>query len=197
MLTLVVLLAGVGILVLMSRSPASRATGVDPDPPVAEGAAPARSLRPLPAVVEPSPSPPAEAPVQAVVPTHAAGPKCESCSLENCVKETDGCDRIADPADRKLCEELYACFSDPANNCINQGDPVKCWCGTHPTTCLTDKDGPNRANGPCAAKIFAGARTNDPATIRDRFVDPAFPLGSAVNLTLCRGSWCATECKVQ
>lgn len=143
-------------------------------------AAPAQPERPIPAT-----------------PSHAAGPKCENCSAQNCVASTDGCDRLKDPERRKLCEDLYACFSDPAHDCVNQGDPVKCWCGTHPTTCLTDKSGPNRANGPCADKVFAAAGTDDPMTIKARFVDPDYALGGAVNLTLCRGSWCSSECRVQ
>jgi hypothetical protein len=195
---LVVVAAALAIFVVVTRRGLSTSTAAD----VAESGGPGgtgvtRIRRSLPTITATS-TEIVDAPrvVESSVPTHAAGPKCESCSVENCVRATDGCDRIVDVADRKLCEELYECFADPAHNCVNQGDPVRCWCGTHPTTCLTDTTGPNRANGPCLEKILAGAKSSDPQTIRARFVDPDFPLGSAVNLTLCRGSWCSDACKV-
>jgi hypothetical protein len=115
----------------------------------------------------------------------------------NCAPATSSCDLIGDVAEHKLCEELYACFTDPANNCVSQGDAVKCWCGTNPTTCLTARSGPTSANGPCLDKIVAGAKSNDPPTIRERFLDPAFPLGRAVAMTGCRGAFCSSECKVE
>jgi hypothetical protein len=199
LLTLVAVGAGFAILlVVIVRSVGSPKAPVsdsaDSNDPGGPGTS--RTLRRLPTIAAETTTPVVAA-VNPSVPTHVAGPKCEACSVDNCIPATDGCDGIADLADRRLCEDLYACFSDPANDCVNQGDPVKCWCGTNPTTCLTDKDGPTRANGPCRDKVFAAARTNDPATIRARFVDPDFPLGRSVNLTLCRGSWCSTDCKVR
>lgn len=134
---------------------------------------------------------------ESVAPTHAAGPRCESCSAENCTPATDGCDGIADANDRALCEDLYECFADPAHGCTIQGDPVRCWCGTHPTTCLTNATGPLAANGPCLDRLIAAAKTSDPKLIRDRFVDAKFPLGRAVNLTSCRGSFCTGECQIK
>lgn len=134
---------------------------------------------------------------QSAAPTHAAGPRCENCSAQNCTPATDGCDGIADSADRALCEDLYECFADPAHNCTIQGDPVRCWCGTHPTTCLTNATGPLAANGPCLDRLIAAAKTSDPKIIRDRFVDAKFPLGRAVNLTSCRGSFCTGECQIK
>lgn len=178
------------------RSPTASAGTVFADESDTRPSSASRRIRPLPTIAA-EPTPPVVELPNPSVPTHAAGPRCESCSVDNCIPATDGCDGIRDPADRALCEDLYACFSDPANDCVNQGDPVRCWCGTNPTTCLTDKDGPTRANGPCRDKVFAAARTADPATIRARFVDPDFPLGRSVNLTLCRGSWCSSECKVR
>ena len=127
--------------------------------------------------------------------THCGGPTCDRCGEVNCAP-TDGCDQIADANDKRLCEEVYACFSDPAHKCVNQGDPLKCWCGTNPTTCVTANEGPTRANGVCADKIYAAAKSTDANTIRHRFVDPQFPLGRAVGLLQCRGTFCASECKV-
>jgi hypothetical protein len=134
---------------------------------------------------------------ESVAPTHAAGPRCESCSAQNCTAATDGCDGIVDSGDRALCEDLYDCFADAAHDCTIQGDPVRCWCGTHPTTCLTHATGPLSANGPCLDRLIAAAKTADPKLIRDRFVDANFPLGRAVNLTSCRGSFCTGECQIK
>jgi|GEM_PF-5389894 len=134
------------------------------------------------------------------VPTHCAGGVCDSCTVENCVPATDGCDAITDPADKALCEAAYACFVTPTFACVTQGDPLKCWCGTNPTTCVTSNADPTKANGPCLNAVIAAARltpaTYDAATIKQRFVDPSFPLGRAVNLTSCRGSFCNAECSV-
>jgi hypothetical protein len=114
------------------------------------------------------------------------------------VPDTDGCQiYAANPADFALCQAAYKCFTDPANNCTNQGDPLKCWCGTNPTTCLTDNSPPTQANGACLQQVFAAAKSTDAATIRLRFSDPSFPLGGAVNLTVCRGGFCQAECGVK
>jgi hypothetical protein len=129
-------------------------------------------------------------------PSHCVSGACDQCTLDNCFPATDGCDLIADPADKLLCENAYACFvakthpgSVVPGACTNGGDPTKCWCGTNPTTCLTDAAA---ANGPCRDAVVAAAKSADPGTINLRFVDPNFPLGRAVNLSSCRGSFCGT-----
>ena len=101
-----------------------------------------------------------------------------------------GCDGLADPNDRLACENAYACFANPANHCVSMGDPVKCWCGANLTTCATSNAAPTQANGPCLQQVFAAAKTMDAPTIKLRFIDNTFPLGLAVNLSLCRGSFC-------
>ena len=79
------------------------------------------------------------------------------------------------------------------------GDPLKCWCGdkqppdTSAQTCLTDNTPPTQANGPCLQQILKAAKSMDAATVRLRFSDPAFPLGAAVNLMVCRGTFCAGQ----
>ena len=92
-------------------------------------------------------------PTQTLSPTHCAGVACDQCSFDtgsidlcsmspdgcaNCVPATDGCDAIADPTNRQLCEDAYGCFTDPARNCIVQGSALPCWCGTNTATCNTD-----------------------------------------------------------
>lgn len=129
-------------------------------------------------------------------PTHCGGAACDACTTANCIPTRDGCDRIAELSERNLCERIYACFNEPTNACVTQGDSLKCWCGTNPTTCVTSNTPPTQANGKCRDLVFEGARSTDAATIRHRFVDAAFPLGRAVNLTLCRGTFCAAECKI-
>jgi hypothetical protein len=146
--------------------------------------------------------------------SHCAGAACDQCSFDvgtdicstspdgcfNCVPSTDGCDTIADPTDRQLCEDAYGCFTNPANNCVVQGDVTTCWCGTNTATCQTDNTAPTMANGPCLDVITRAARltaaTYDSATVLLHFVDPDFPLGRAVNLVTCRANFCSAECGV-
>lgn len=143
-------------------------------------------------------------PVMTLSATHCAGSACDACSFDpevgNCFAGTDGCDSIDDAADRQLCETLYACFTDPVNSCVAQGDAIKCWCGTNPSTCATDDSGATMANGPCLGLVTLGAKltpaTYNAQTIKARLVDPAYPLGRAVNLTTCRGTFCSVECGV-
>ncbi len=147
--------------------------------------------------------------------SHCAGTACDQCSFDspmdvcslspdgcdNCVAATDGCDMLTDPTQRQQCEDAYGCFTDPKNACESGGDVRPCWCGTNPETCSTDNVAPTAANGPCLnfVTVAAGltAATYDAATISARLVDPTFPLGRAVNLVICRSSFCPTECGVQ
>lgn len=124
-------------------------------------------------------------------PLCAVGGECAAC-----FPATDGCDMLTDAADKALCERIYACFMSHKSQCVNQGDPLKCWCGSNPTTCVTDNSPPTQANGLCRDLVFEGAKSTDAPTIKNRFVDPAFPLGRAVNLLSCRGTFCSEECGV-
>ena len=114
-----------------------------------------------------------------------------------------GCDGLTTQADKDLCEALYACLVAPAHPgtsvpgaCTSQGDPLACWCGTNTTTCATDNAPPTQANGPCLQQVFAAAKSTDAATILQHFIDPALPLGRAVNIVSCRSNFCSPECKV-
>jgi hypothetical protein len=137
-------------------------------------------------------------------PTHCPiGGACDQCQVNNCSPSTDGCDTLTDPTAKKLCQDLYACFTNPANNCLlpgNQGDAIPCWCGTNPTTCVSANSGPTKANGPCLDLVTQGAgltaATYDAATIKARLINPAFPLGRAINLTSCEGQFCNAECSI-
>jgi hypothetical protein len=140
-----------------------------------------------PAVAEAAPEPP----------THVAGPACDKCTTENCAPGDDGCDSIRTAADRKLCEDLYACFADAKNNCVIQGDPLRCWCGTNMLTCVTESSGPQQANGPCVKQVLAAAKSSDADTIFHQFLNADLPLGRAARLTSCRGSFCSTDCNVR
>ena len=131
-------------------------------------------------------------------------PACEECTTDNCFPQTDGCDLIVDASDHQLCESAYDCFVAPTHpgtlvpgGCTTQGDPLECWCGTNPTTCVTSNLPPTQANGPCLDAVFAAAKTTDAATIKLRFIDPSFPLGRAVNLVSCQGSFCSDECDLR
>jgi hypothetical protein len=154
--------------------------------------------------------------------THCDSVNCEQCtsgvpngqvdvcsataeSCFNCDPTVTGCDLFTDPADKALCEAVYACFVAPTHPgaanftgfCFGAGgDPLPCWCGTNQTTCATSNAPPTQANGPCLQQIFAAAKSTDAATVQARFIDPSFPLGGAANLAICRGQFCAPECKL-
>ncbi len=117
--------------------------------------------------------------------------------------ETDGCAVFGSTPDRALCENLYTCLVAPTHpgtsipgSCTIGGDPSRCWCGTNLATCVTDNAPPTQANGPCLQQILAAGKSTDAATINLRFIDPAFPLGRAVNLAACRSNFCSSECGV-
>jgi len=122
---------------------------------------------------------------------------CCQCTVDNCSlgpTGTDGCAGLADPTDRSLCVALYNCIAAAAPACSSAGDPTNCFCGTNQATCFTTA---GAANGVCASQFVAAAKTTDPVAIQARFVSPNFPIGRAVNLTACRGSFCGGECAIQ
>ena len=130
-----------------------------------------------------------------MTPCKTAG--CNACTSRECATEPAGCQGLTDTTDRRLCEDLYACFTDPANDCLNKGDPLKCWCGTNPTTCVTDDSPPTQANGVCLKQVVAAGKSTEAGTIRRRFMDAKFPLGLATTLVVCRGTYCTDECGVK
>jgi hypothetical protein len=132
-----------------------------------------------------------------VMPTEDVSMACSQCTMDNCVPDTDGCQIYQGSADRKSCEDAYACFRD--SGCLGlDGDPIRCWCGNkHEAgagdTCLTDNAPPTQANGPCLQQVLKAAQSMDAATVRLRFTDPTFPIGGAVNLMVCRVQFCKYE----
>jgi len=124
---------------------------------------------------------------------------CGACTAANCVPATDSCslDVLGSDARRQKCLKLYCCIY--ANGCSMQGDSLGCWCGSS----HLDAAGQGAcvamtgvANGPCKSEVEDAAETTDPQTIKQRFVNPAFPIGGAVNLASCQGSFCAAECGI-
>jgi hypothetical protein len=122
---------------------------------------------------------------------------CCQCTTDNCslgpTPGTDGCMGLANPTDRALCVSLYTCLAANSATCSASGDPTSCFCGTSGGMCFTVM---GAANGACAAQFIAAAGTTDPVLIQNRFVSGAFPSGRAVNLNVCRGSFCSTECAI-
>ena len=127
----------------------------------------------------------------------------ESCF--NCDPTTMGCDLMTNPADKALCENLYACLVAPTHAgdanfpgfCLGAGgDALPCWCGSNGLSCPNSNTAPSKANGPCVDLIQAAAHltTYDAPTISAQFVNPSLPLGAAVNLAICRGTFCSPEC---
>jgi len=126
------------------------------------------------------------------------GPVCNACTLANCttvenakppkVPVLAGCHHLTSDADRERCEALYCCLR--ASHCVAAGgDPTPCWCGdSDPAQCAL---GAQPANGPCLAEFQAAAGSDDPAQIATLLVDPSQPVGGAVNLAVCRATFCA------
>src|SRR5450432_14915 len=100
-LVLAVIGAGLGLVIVMfvlTRKPAGvDAAGVSAKPPGASagGAVPPASGS------------------GACAPTHCPGAACDACTAVNCTPTTDGCDRIDDLPERRLCEGIYGCLNDP------------------------------------------------------------------------------------
>ena len=129
-------------------------------------------------------------------PTIDEGATCNECTLANCtilenvkknVMPTAGCHHLAADRDRQTCEALYCCMR--TNRCVVNGDPTPCWCGTaDPNRCATGAD---VADGPCLAEAQAAAGTKQQPEIAARVVDPTLAIGGAMNLAICRASFCA------
>jgi len=93
--------------------------------------------------------------------------------------------------DQNLCRVATACFS--AFGCTVSGDATRCFCGNSGAACFAVS---GAASGPCVDEVAAAAKTRDPVAIRPLFTNPTSPLGRAVNLMGCRGSFCQNECAV-
>lgn len=129
-------------------------------------------------------------------PTNDEGPTCNQCTFDNCttlenvkmgVTPTAGCNHLAADRDRQACYALYCCMR--SHQCVVGGDPKPCWCGTADRTQC--ESGSAVANGPCLAEIQAAAGTTQAAEIAAHFIDPTLAVGGAVNLAICRATFCA------
>jgi hypothetical protein len=133
-------------------------------------------------------------PQENVCPKEQGSDSCNECTASNCAlgdMGTDGCCGLTNEADRKLCQTVFSCIARNAPACVMSGDATVCFCGTSGQLCFAQK---GKANGVCAAEVIAAAKTDDPAVILDRFISAKFPIGRAINLSACRGAFCATEC---
>lgn len=129
-------------------------------------------------------------------PTIDEAAACNQCTLGNCtilenvkkgVMPTAGCHHLAADRDRQACEALYCCMR--THRCVVGGDPTPCWCGTaDPDRCA---NGADVANGPCLAEAQTAAGTIQQPEIAARVVDPTLAIGGAMNLAICRASFCA------
>jgi hypothetical protein len=120
-------------------------------------------------------------------PAGCAPTACGQCRQENidngnCDGTKMGCDKLADPTDRALCETLLTCMR--TTNCWLE-DPSKCLCGTaQDTACLTG------ANGVCKDEVFAATKAANGTDAGTRFYDNAFPSGFATQLIACEFGFC-------
>jgi hypothetical protein len=113
---------------------------------------------------------------------------CDACTAENCAPATDGCSSSRFPSEekRRKCLNLYCCLR--ASHCKG-GDALNCWCGDAPYTDCISRDA--AANGVCLNEFQAAAESTVAAIIKQRFIDPHYAIGGAVNLHACRSSFCS------
>ncbi|HEY8946936.1 MAG TPA: hypothetical protein VIM73_21985, partial [Polyangiaceae bacterium] len=129
-------------------------------------------------------------------PTTCGTATCGTCTTDQCslgAAGTDGCCGLGNAADQVLCEAVVKCFTRNSSTCTVSGDGTNCFCGTSGGNCFMNA---GAANGPCTAEVVAAAKTSTPAAIQGQFTSPASPLGRAVNIIACRGSFCSTECGI-
>jgi hypothetical protein len=112
---------------------------------------------------------------------------CGSCVDMNCPADIAGCSGLTG-TERRTCQALVACAH--ASTCASGGDGMPCYCGTADVGgCLG-----GAANGACKALVEAAAGTTDPQVIGERFTDPSYLLGRAMNFFGCRAAFCPAEC---
>jgi Dictyostelium (slime mold) repeat len=109
---------------------------------------------------------------------------CDDCVRDNCPTDIAGCSELTGQ-DKLDCEAVVSCAT--TTGCAATGDGQSCYCGTAEIgPCLA----PGGANGQCKAQIEVAGKTTDPQLLGERFTDPAFPLGRALNLFGCRAAFC-------
>jgi hypothetical protein len=117
---------------------------------------------------------------------------CNACVAANCADEGPGCDSLATPARKQLCETLSRCMRQ--TDC-GKTTNTECWCGPqeqYPIPMCTTEVG--FAKGPCLAEELAAAESMDPKTISNRFIDGAYASGAAHNRASCEKEFCMNEC---
>jgi hypothetical protein len=106
----------------------------------------------------------------------------------NCDLATMGCSvsTLTSDLDRTKCNALYLCVRD--KQCAKDGDPQPCFCGTTDLTlCQTGAMPPN---GVCLQQFLDAAKSSAVSDVFARFIDPKYPIGAAMNLAICRGTFC-------
>jgi hypothetical protein len=116
---------------------------------------------------------------------------CSPCRLMNCDQTFAGC-HLYTGMNRTLCDAALNCMK--TSHCVDvSGDATPCYCGTASVTaCLT-----GGANGVCRAAFEAACLVapGDPMLeCPFRLVDPAFPVGGAVNQVGCDAAFCPMQC---
>ena len=130
-------------------------------------------------------------------PNRAAAARCApTAPRSNCalgpapIPNTDSCCALESSNDRLLCAMVYACF-------VEQGLYVDRRSDGRVSAGLPGRPAIQVApNGPCVSEVEQAAKTVDPAMIQNRWVSSTFPIGRAVNLVVCRGSFCPEECAI-
>jgi hypothetical protein len=119
------------------------------------------------------------------------GVACVACEQDGITsgacEQQIGCEHIADPGDRALCEALDACIQ--RTGCW-RSNAIDCLCGTAKgATCA----GP-AANGPCKAEVQAATKSLDPLRNGTLFFDLQVPAGYATQRAQCDHDACPIDC---
>jgi hypothetical protein len=119
---------------------------------------------------------------------------CLECETQHCERALVGCDALAGDQKRS-CEATVACIR--ASRCQVDDKVEPCYCGTKGLEeCMA-----GAADGPCRREleVSAGATSADAAeralAVAERFVNPLYAVGRAVNLVVCDHESCGAECR--
>ncbi len=120
-------------------------------------------------------------------------PPCDACTATSCSDLAAGCAATSVPAGSTSgCDTVLACIVSTGCAKGSTRQAAECYCGTvDNTTCF----GFNAAapQGACKA-VMDAAVPGGPLAVGAAFFDTTTGLGSAVQETVCRGSFCASQC---
>lgn len=112
--------------------------------------------------------------------------RCDRCIVEKCGVELANCAGLP-PAKAPLCNAALMCMR--TTGCPRNGDSQTCYCGSaSDSDCLA-----GLGDGVCRSSLEAAAESSVPLDVAERFVNPDWAIGRAVNRIACE-QLCVVEC---